>query len=55
MLFGGGSFDAALNAKFKAGHALPIDVLKNPTETSLYGVRGGNGVIVITTRRPKSG
>ena len=31
-----------------------IDVLKNPTETTLYGVRGGNGVIVITTRRPKS-
>ncbi|HVJ84901.1 MAG TPA: phospholipid carrier-dependent glycosyltransferase [Caulifigura sp.] len=29
-LFGGQGFDAQLNAKFKAGHALPIDVLKNP-------------------------
>ena len=30
-----------------------IDVLKNPTETGIYGVRGANGVIVVTTRRPK--
>ncbi|QDT54440.1 hypothetical protein Pan44_24730 [Caulifigura coniformis] len=29
-LFGGQGFDERLNAKFKAGHALPIDVLKNP-------------------------
>jgi TonB-dependent SusC/RagA subfamily outer membrane receptor len=29
-----------------------IDLLKNPSETALYGVRGANGVIVITTRRP---
>ncbi len=29
-LFGGRAFDAALNEKFKAGHALPVDVLKNP-------------------------
>ena len=28
-----------------------IDVLKNPTETSFYGLRGGNGVIVITTKK----
>jgi TonB-dependent SusC/RagA subfamily outer membrane receptor len=28
-----------------------IDVLKNPAETAIYGVRGGNGVIVITTQR----
>lgn len=28
-----------------------IDVLRNPVETSIYGVRGANGVIVITTRR----
>jgi TonB-dependent SusC/RagA subfamily outer membrane receptor len=27
-----------------------IDVLKNPPETSLYGVRGANGVIIITTK-----
>ncbi len=29
-----------------------IEVLKHPPETSLYGVRGANGVILITTRRP---
>lgn len=28
-----------------------IDLLKNPAETSIYGVRGANGVIVITTKR----
>ncbi|HJU67125.1 MAG TPA: TonB-dependent receptor plug domain-containing protein [Gemmatimonadaceae bacterium] len=29
---------------------LQIDVLKDPAETSMYGVRGANGVIVIRTR-----
>jgi len=29
-VFGGKAFDAGLNAKFKAGHALPVDILKNP-------------------------
>lgn len=29
-----------------------IKVLKYPTETSLYGLRGANGVILITTKRP---
>jgi TonB-dependent SusC/RagA subfamily outer membrane receptor len=29
-----------------------ITVLKDPTETTLYGVRAGAGVIVITTIRP---
>jgi TonB-dependent SusC/RagA subfamily outer membrane receptor len=28
-----------------------IDVLKDAASTALYGMRGGNGVIVITTRR----
>jgi TonB-dependent SusC/RagA subfamily outer membrane receptor len=27
-----------------------IEVLKDPVNTSLYGVRGSNGVIVITTK-----
>ena len=27
-----------------------IDVLKNPAETAMYGVRGAKGVIVITTK-----
>jgi len=29
-----------------------IKVLKDPSETALYGVRAANGVIVITTKRP---
>ena len=29
-----------------------IEVLKNPADIALYGVRGGNGVIRITTIRP---
>ena len=29
-----------------------IEVLKFPPETSLYGVQGANGVVVITTLRP---
>lgn len=30
-----------------------IDVLKNPADTAIYGVRGANGVIVITTQRKR--
>jgi TonB-dependent SusC/RagA subfamily outer membrane receptor len=29
-----------------------IKVLKNPAETTIWGVRGANGVIVVTTKRP---
>ena len=29
-----------------------IAVLKNPEDTAIYGSRGGNGVIVIKTKRP---
>ena len=29
-----------------------IEVLKYPPATTLYGVRGANGVILITTKRP---
>ena len=29
-----------------------INVLKDPAETALYGMRGANGVIVIKTKRP---
>jgi TonB-dependent SusC/RagA subfamily outer membrane receptor len=29
-----------------------IEVLKDPAETSAYGLRGANGVIVIKTKRP---
>ncbi|MEO8192984.1 MAG: TonB-dependent receptor plug domain-containing protein [Gemmatimonadales bacterium] len=29
-----------------------IEVLKNPADIAIYGVRGSNGVIKITTKRP---
>lgn len=29
-----------------------ITVLKNPADTAIYGLRGANGVILITTKRP---
>ena len=30
-----------------------IRVLKDPTDTAMYGARGANGVIVIKTKKPK--
>jgi TonB-dependent SusC/RagA subfamily outer membrane receptor len=32
-----------------------IRVLKDPADTGIYGVRGANGVIVVTTKRPPKG
>ena len=32
-----------------------IRVLKDPADTGIYGVRGANGVVVITTKRPGGG
>lgn len=29
-----------------------IEVLKNPADIGIYGIRGGNGVVKITTKRP---
>jgi TonB-dependent SusC/RagA subfamily outer membrane receptor len=31
-----------------------IQVLKNPADTGIYGMRGANGVIVIKTKSPKA-
>ena len=28
-----------------------VKVLKDPSETSIYGMRGANGVVVITTKK----
>ena len=30
-----------------------IKVLKDPAQTSIYGMRGGNGVVVLTTKKGK--
>ena len=32
-----------------------IEVLKDASSTSIYGARGANGVVLITTRQPKAG
>ncbi len=32
-----------------------VDVLKDAASTAIYGARGANGVIVITTKKPKAG
>ena len=32
-----------------------IEVLKDPSSTSIYGLQGGNGVIIITTKKAKLG
>ncbi len=32
-----------------------IDVLKDASSTAIYGARGGNGVIIVTTKSPKAG
>ena len=35
------------------GDILRIEILKDASTTSIYGVRGSNGVVLITTRRGK--
>ncbi|MEI6948625.1 TonB-dependent receptor [Paraflavisolibacter sp. H34] len=32
-----------------------IDVLKDASATAIYGARGANGVVLVTTKRPKTG
>lgn len=32
-----------------------LTVLKDAASTALYGARGANGVIMITTKRPRAG
>ncbi len=34
---------------------LSIDILKDASLTAIYGARGGNGVVVVTTKRAKAG
>ena len=46
--------DNVLNS-FGTGEIERIDVLKDAGATTIYGVRGSNGVIVITTKRGKVG
>lgn len=46
--------DAAAFAALSPSDIASVDVLKDAVATSLYGSRGSNGVIVITTKRGKS-
>ncbi|QEK52443.1 TonB-dependent receptor [Pedobacter aquae] len=46
--------DNVLNS-FSPGEIESIDVLKDASAASIYGVRGSNGVIMITTKRGKEG
>jgi TonB-linked SusC/RagA family outer membrane protein len=46
---------AAAFSALSAGDIASVDVLKDAVATALYGSRGSNGVIVITTKRGKTG
>lgn len=46
----GGDFRALNAADFES-----VDILKDPSSTALYGARGANGVILITSKRGKKG
>jgi len=50
----------AMDASFDLNSIAPsdiesIDVLKDASSTAIYGARGSNGVVIITTKRGKSG
>ncbi|MFN8582694.1 MAG: hypothetical protein U0163_17170 [Gemmatimonadaceae bacterium] len=36
---------------FRAGDIEKIEVLKNPADIGIYGIRGANGVVKITTKQ----
>lgn len=47
--------EPAVFRSLNPGDIESIDILKDATSTALYGSRGANGVIVITTKRGKEG
>lgn len=49
-----GSYDSPLNSISPADIA-SIDVLKDADATAIYGSRGANGVVLITTKKAKTG
>ncbi len=58
-----GSPDAAVRIRVRGGMSITgnndplyiIDVLKDAAATAIYGARGANGVIIITTKSGKPG
>jgi TonB-linked SusC/RagA family outer membrane protein len=54
---GSGAFDGGLNplASINSSDIESIDVLKDVSATAIYGSRGANGVIIVTTKKGKRG
>lgn len=52
IILDGMTYDGPLNM-INPNDIESVKVLKNPSETSLYGMRGANGVVVITTKKGK--
>ena len=52
IILDGMSYDGPLNM-INPNDIESVKVLKNASETSFYGMRGANGVVVITTKKGK--
>jgi TonB-dependent starch-binding outer membrane protein SusC len=52
---GGGINDVNPLATINPGDIESVEVLKDASATAIYGARGANGVVLITTKRGKSG
>jgi TonB-linked SusC/RagA family outer membrane protein len=50
----GASYDSPLNS-INPGDILRIDILKDADATAIYGSRGANGVVLITTKKASTG
>lgn len=48
-------FTVSSIADVPADQIASIDVLKDASSTAIYGARGANGVVIITTKSPKAG
>ncbi len=53
IILDGMTYDGPLNM-INPNDIESVKVLKNPSETAIYGMRGGNGVVVITTKKAKN-
>lgn len=47
--------DGSLGSEVSVNDIKSIDILKDASSTAIYGSRGANGVVVITTKRGRSG
>lgn len=48
-------FDYAQFARLDPNEVESVTVLKDASQTAIYGIKGANGVVVVTTRRGKTG